>query len=101
MKRLVPEQLILNLLKLEGPFQPLGIEAGLVEVEKTSNEEGVVVDEASDRISQLSHAAVLVVVGGSEETLGRLVVQVLPDEGGCLWKAIILINYFCYIMYIR
>ena len=82
--RLVPEQLVLNLLKLKGPLEPLGIELGLVEVEKSSNEECVVVDEASDRIGQLSHLAVLVVVDGPKETLGRLVVQVLPDESGCL-----------------
>ncbi len=66
-QRLVPEQLILNLLKLQGPFDPVPIESGLVKIEKASNEESVVVDETSDRVCKLRNAApVLVVVDGAK-----------------------------------
>ena len=70
---------------LKGPVQPVALEPGLVEVQEASDQECVVIEEPENRLVQLSQAIVLVVVDGPQESLGRFIVEVLPDESSCLW----------------
>lgn len=46
---IIPEQRVLPELQLLSPLQPLSVQRGLIQVQRATNDEGIVIEEARDR----------------------------------------------------
>lgn len=89
----IPEQHVLPELQLLGPLQPLRLQRGLVQVQRATNDEGIVIQEAGDGRRSGEHSGRREMKSGKRVRMRALFIKnLLIDQCEKCWDGLLLVN---------
>lgn len=89
----IPKQHVLPELQLLGPLQPLRLQRGLVQVERATNDEGIVIQEAGDRRRSGERSGRRQMKSGRRARMRALFIKnLLIDQCEKCWDGLLLVN---------